>query len=354
MSQTIGRIDRTGVINFGDASVSVWEEGISGARAAGGYAGEQTWVRQFKHDVRRRMAQKLRKLGWSTEPMNYIFNGDGNLYCRKGDLRGDLTTSGRTVTLEMFQNVNAPKRPDHGGRYEYDKERLMPYRMRIEMERTRRAIRDYLLNVFTGYTFKPPAPTHGPNGLTALDYLRATTRGCWHYKEALGRRGGEEYSYNNRSADGAVVKHGERVWFADRKGRVCTGTAFYNINNMWWVVSGRYDFTNMGSFELYTKPPENIRIRRNASLRRKRLEGELGRAVQGMNFERAAQLRDILFPGAPALFNVWHDEHKLFHCSGFSGYTSDQSKAGKFTVEEVRGWEHAPNKVCAIEQRAAV
>lgn len=49
--------------------------------------------------------------------------------------------------------MNTPTRPDHGGRYESNLEACMPYVLRLEMERTRRRIRDYLCNVFSGYTF---------------------------------------------------------------------------------------------------------------------------------------------------------------------------------------------------------
>lgn len=355
MSITIGRIDRTGTVGFHDASIHIWEDGIGAARDAGGFKGAQQWERTFNYDVRRRMAQKLRKLGWSTEPMNYIFNGNGNLYCRKGHLRGDLIASGRTVKFEMFQNVNAPRRPDHGGRYEYNKEQLMPYTMRLEMERTRRAIRQYLLNVFTGYTFKASEAERGAHagGLTAVQWVEQHSRNSCHFDKNLGYASGSESTYNHVSADKARLEHGQRVWYFDRRGRIGTGIAMYNLNNMWWVVSGRYTVDNLSAYELHTKCPENPRLKRNAAQRRKRLEAEIAKAVSTMNFERAGVLRDVLFPGRPALFNVWHGEHNLFHCAGFSGYTSDQSKAGKFTAEEVRGWESAPNQVRAIQHRAA-
>lgn len=351
MTQTIGRIDRTGTISFHDASIHIWEDGISAARDAGGFKGDQEWERAFNRDVKRRMAQNLRKLGWSTEPMNYIFNGNGNLYCRKGDLRGDLIASGRTVKFEMFQNVNAPKRPDHGGRYEYDKEALMPYTMRLEMERTRRAIRQYLLNVFTGYSFKDPEVKRGAHagGLTAVQWVEQNYRGSYHFNKALGHPGGSEYTYNHVSADKVRLVHGQRVWYFDRNGRIAEGIAMYNINSMWWVVTGRYTVDNLSAHELHTKCPENFRLKRNADRRRKRLEAEMAKAVSAMQFERAGVLRDVLFPGRPELYNVWHAEHNLYHCAGFSGYTADQSKAGKFTAAEVRGWDYAPNKVRAIE-----
>lgn len=353
MTTTKGRISRDGEIRFTDAAIRISEEGIAAARAAGGWEGAQKWEREFKHDVFKRIVQSLKRIGWTVGKQHHIFIGNHSRYCTKGNLKADLRVAGRCIDLEFFQNVNAPDRPDNEGRYQYDKEKHMPFLLRIEMERARLKIRDYLCNVFTGYVFKQPDPKRGPNGLTALEYIQADVRACWHYDKSLDRRSGEESSHNNRSADKSIVKHGARVWFADSKGRICTGTAFYNINNMWWVITGRYDAHNVASFEIYTSRPENLRIKRNARQRRLRLEAELARSVKAMKFERASQLRDLLFPGDPALFNVWHDEHQLYHCAGFCGYTSDQSQAGKFTAEEVRGWDCAPNKVVTVREKEA-
>jgi hypothetical protein len=355
------RIDRTGTVNFGDASISIWEEGISAARAAGGCPAEKEWERLFKRQVFARILQTMNRLGWTctmpaVDPHNVKHYGgtvarwaaERRRFCTKGDLKADLEISGRTISLKMFQSVNAPDRPDHDGRYQSDLEGHMPYVMRLEMERTRRRIRDYLCNVFAGYLFKQPSAKRGPTGLTALEYIQADVRACWHYGKEIDRRSGEDSCGNNRSADGSIVKHGARVWFADYKGRICTGTAFYNINNMWWVITGRYDARNVASFEIYARRPDYLRVKRNAARRRKRLEAELANAVKTMKFERAAQLRDILFRGDQQLFNVWHDEHQLYHRAGFCGYTADQSQAGKFTADEVRGWDSAPNKVMSI------
>ena len=352
MTRTIGRMERAGAIHFGDASLHVWEEGISAARAAGGYQAAQAWERQFKRDVFARIVQTLNRLGWTVGESTYIFTGNNNRYCTKGDLQADLKLSGRSIQFEMFQNKNAPTRPDHGGRYESNKEACMPYVLRLEMERTRRRIRNYLLNVFTGYAFKADrsdgrSSKCGPDGLTALEWVQGCYDTSWHIKGDLTKY--KISDYNRGSADKAMLEHGQRVWFADYHGRICTGIAMYNINNMWWVATGKYGVTNKASFELYTKCPENPRIKRNAGLRRKRLESELAKAIKGMKFERAAVLRDILFPGDPNLFVVWHNEHQLYHRAGFCGYTSDRSAAGKFTADEVRGWNKAPNKVIALD-----
>lgn len=297
-----GRMDRDGTVVFHDASIHIWEEGLRAARDAGGWDGEKRWEQQFKRDVFARIVQTLNRLGWSVGPGVHIFTGNNARYCRKGDLQADLRLFGRHIELEFFQNVNAPDRPDHDGRYQRDQERHMPYLMRIEMERTRRRIRDYLCNVFTGYVFKPVA-TSRSTGAAALELIEQSYRESSHFKGDLTKYTISDY--NNRSADNGVVEHGARVWFADRKGRIVTGTAYYNINNMWWVVTGRYDHTNVASFELYMQLPDNARVKRNGPLRRRRLEAELASAIGAMKFERAELLRDLLFPDNPELFNVW-------------------------------------------------
>jgi len=301
----MAQIDRTGVVSFGDATLSVWEEGISTARANGGFKGAAEWERSFKRQVFIRIVQTLNRTGWTCvvpEEMveQYGLSFARNYrYCVKGNLKAALSVSGRCIKLEMFQNVNAPDRPDHEGRYQFDKERHMPYVLRLEMERTRRKIRAYLCNVFAGYTFKADRADGrqnkcGPGHLTNMEWLAGRYEECWHFK-------GDLTTYkisdsNRKSADGQELQHGQRVWFFDWKGRVQTGVAYYNINNMWWVLWGKYGHTNEASFKLFTAPPADVRRKQNDKLREKRLKALMDKAVADMKFERAALLRDLLYP----------------------------------------------------------
>lgn len=367
--KTTGRIAREGKIHFHDASLSVWEEGIPREWDA-----KEIWERHFKREVFARIVQCLRRLGW-TVTMPAIdahsvkhYGGkvarqsaEAKRFCQKGDLKGDLSTMGRTIDFKMFQSVNCPTRADHEGRYEWNKEACMPYLVRLEMERTRRRIRTHLCNVFTDYAFDSSrAQLHKkPLQYTALERINQRYAESCHFKGA----NWDQYktkpgmSFNLQSADRCILEHGQRVWFADHKGRMCEGTALYNINNMWWVMTGRYDFTNVANFDLYTKPPENLRTKRNAKQRSKRLQALLADAVKAMNFERAAVLRDIAFPKGEPLFVVWHDEHQCYHRTEFRGYTKSLVDAGKFTAQEVKAWNKAPNRVLpmamADEERKA-
>jgi hypothetical protein len=356
-SNGVKKIQREGKVSFGDASLTVWEESIIAARDRGGYAADEDWRREFKREVFARIIRQLKALGWAVMPNKYIFTGPDNRYCRKGELRADLKMMGRCIQFEMFQNVNAPKRPDHAGRYESDKEALMPYLMRLEMERTRRRIRNHLCIVFEGYAFAGKrqdgrSEKRGPGALTAMQYIAGCYETSWHFKGDLSKY--EIASYNSKSAEGLTVTHGARVWgFGRISGRAFTGIAYYNINNMWWVATGKYDVRNEHSGALYVTQPDNLRKKRNGDRRRRRVEEEMQKEIKAMNFERCAVLRKILFPAAEPLYMLYHTEHKAYHGPCFSGYSEDPARAGLFTYDEVKGWENKTNKIVPLEVKAA-
>lgn len=356
------QIDRTGKVTFGDASVNVREDPVRR-----GYDEWQEYERGFKRQVFKRIVQQLNRLGWSVEvPADMIEQygrsfAEGYRYCRKGNLQGRLDLSGRCIKLEMWQDVANVDHPN-GGRYDFDKEQRMPYLIRLEMERTRRRIRNYLCNVFSGYEFQTDrndgrSNKRGPDSLTAIEWVDGCYQTSWHFKGDTTNY--EIAEYNRKSGDGARLSHGQRVWFADRKGRICTGIAYYNINNMWWVVTGKFDVSNVSAHSLYSVCPENPKQKRNGGLRRKRLESELSKAVKAMDFLRAQKLKEIVFPTDEPLFMVYHKGHGCYHRSSFCGYAKDAADAGRFTWEELGRFrpkdgsmEDALSKIVSVEPEA--
>ncbi|MCC3733691.1 hypothetical protein LLS47_12210 [Rouxiella badensis] len=364
MSKAITQIDRQGTVIFGDAEIYVREEGLAGT-----WQERDAWEAEFKRVVFKRILQQLNRMGWkckvpdidAQDILSYGYkisaaSARSKRLCQKGNLHADLDISGRCIKFEMFQNLNAPDRPDHGGRYQSDKERHMPYVMRLEMERTRRHIRKYLCNVFSGYKFE--AKRHdgrsarlGVDGLTALQFIQGCYETSSHFKGDPATMSDYDREHNSQSAEGETIKHGQRVWYADYQGRICTGIAYYNINNMWWVASGRYGVSNISSFSIYTKIPENPRIKRNERQSRRRLECLLSEAVKLMDFKRAEVLKNILFKPNEPLFVLWNEEHQLYHRSGFSGYTRDTVYAGKFTQDELKRWGNdSINKIMPLQE----
>lgn len=327
------QINRTGAVNFGNGSINIWEERVD--------------EKEFKKVVFKRVIQQLNRLNWTLViPQDYI-DQYGLDFARgyrtgvKGDLKCKLDLSGRSIKLKFWQSVNTPNRSDHDGQYEPDIEAVMPYLIRLEMERTRRKIRDYLCNVFSGYEFDELAgdarsQKRGPGALTSTEWIKNAYLQSWHFKGNI-----DSYQIsegNAKSADGGIISHGQRVWYFDRKGRSCTGIAMYNINNMWWVISGRYDVGNEACFNLYLSPPSMPRVKRNDSLRKKRLNQLMNSAAKSLDFSKAQIFKDLLFPNDEAIYVVRHRDG-YYHRTSFCGYSSDISDAGKFTYEQAKHYE---------------
>ncbi len=345
------KTNRDGSVCFGDASLSVWEEGLSSRMT---YTERQLWEEKFKTEVFRRMVWMLRKLGWETQidpeqfadckkrhglkfAQRYCSN---SRLCSHGDLKGHISVSGRHIEFKTWQGVNTPTRSDHGGRYESDLEKVMPYAIRLRMERTRRKIRDYLIHLFDGYSFKdrsPKATKVGISGLTAIQSIQQSIRDSGHYRPELGHAQIHTKTYRF-SADGVELEHGKtRAYSFDYRGRPMVGTVYYSLNGNWIIHTGKHDHYYKWHNEIHVTPPSDLRIKRNKRQRRSRLEGELAKAIKAMDFMRANTLKGILFPTDDELYVVKHPDG-CYHRSNFSGYTNNVIDAGKFTMAEVRGY----------------
>lgn len=292
-----------GNIRFSDASINIQANTDHIPR---GYSKQgEEFKKNFKQDVFKRVIQQLNRLGWTCKiPKEYIEQYGVSFArsyreCQKGDLYGELEFHAYHISFQMWQDVNVPreKRSDGKGQYLFDKEKYMPYLLLLEMKRTRNRLAAYLGNV-CNFTLDSCWNYHwehiGPCGITALEKIQYDYKSCWHYKPELGYRGGSEYEYNSMSAEKQRLQHGMPVWFYDWKGRLNKGTAYYNINNMWWVISGKYGIRNICCCELYINLPINSRNKNNGSLREKTLKQKLTDAVNAQNFEHAIVLRDLI------------------------------------------------------------
>ncbi|BBB65878.1 hypothetical protein UNDYM_1625 [Undibacterium sp. YM2] len=295
------QISRAGEVVFGDASLKIWEEDIPRD-----WKPREKWERDFKRQVFARIIQTLNRLGWTcTMPEideNSVkhygakvarWSAESKRFCKKGDLKADLHISGRCIEFDMFQSINCPTRPDHEGRYESNKVACMPYLLRIEMERTRSRIRDYLCNVFTDYQFKKPDPVMGLLGVTANEFAQHERATTGHYVAELDRAH-TNMTCNVTSRDKGIITHGSSVFAIGDKGRIVTGTAYYDLNSTWQVVTGRYGFMRCQAYQIYINNPGDLRTKRNQETRLRKLQREKQKAIDEENFERAAIIRDIL------------------------------------------------------------
>lgn len=341
----MAKVTREGKIVLHDASLTIWEEGLGGSNQE-----HNAWEALFKKQVFDKMVWLLRKLGWKTEIDAEDFADTKARHglkfaqkwtsrtrlCSHGDLKGEISVSGRCIEFKMWQGVNTPTRPDHGGKYESDKEAVMPYLLRLRMERTRRRMCEYLMHVIDGYVVEdksPRATRVGPGGMTALDAVLNSMKASAHYREELGRAS-FGMDINNLSRDKQRLENGMRVYSKDWYGRMICGVAYYQLNDRWYLVTGKYDYTCVNARDVFVGNPGDLKIKRNERRRRDRLENELAKAIKTMNFKRAEVIKNVLFPPETQLYVVKHPEGK-YHRSNFSGYTNNIIDAGKFTMDEI-------------------
>ncbi|WP_353174381.1 hypothetical protein [Acinetobacter rudis] len=297
--------DYKGKIRFSDASICISAE----PDLPRGFSFERNeWEKNYKRDVFSRVIQQLNRLGWvcviPEEMVERYGAGFARSYrkCQKGDLHGELEITCTHIEFKMWQNINVPQseREDGNGKYLFNKEKHMPYLLLLEMKRTRNRIKKYVENVCS-FTFDEPwvrgrnRPKAG--GLTAIEYIEMGYRNSWHFDEKLGHNSGIECTGNSTSADKKQLRHKMPVWFYDQKGRLNKGTAYYNSNNMWWVVTGKYDFRNIYCGALYIDIPNSARFKNNQNQRTAALIKQESEAVANKDYERAIIFRNLLSQG---------------------------------------------------------
>lgn len=303
-------------IRIHDASIGIWQERSGDA--------------SFRSEVFGPLIRSLRARGWSLKDDPHV-----RLHCRsisanrrlgaRGSLRCTIEISGRVVNVE-FWSTTAPQLNGNGRRYDFDKLARMPYldRLRVELEFKRIA-------GWAGTLAPVSLLRSDESRLSPIRRIEKNYAESWHKDKVLGRPHCD-YDYNRKSGDGALLEHAQAVWLPDRKGRIIRGTAYYNINNMWWVIAGGC-LLNEGSHCLLASQPADLRRKRNECSRRTRLESELSLAVERMDFARAQLLKSVLF-GDEQTFLIYARDHDAYYRAQYSGYTKDRINAGKYTRAE--------------------
>lgn len=303
-------------IRIHDASIGIWQDDARDA--------------SFRSEIYAALIRAMRARGWSIKRDPRVhrhyrsISADRRLGAR-GTLCCGIEITGRVVKAE-FWSTTAPQSNRNGRRYDFDKMARMHHLDSLRVELEFRRITRWL------ETLAPVKLTRSAErDMPAMQVIERQYAESWHKDKVLGR---PNYSCDSQrtSKDGALLEHGQIVWLADRKGRIIRGTAYYNINNMWWVIAGGR-LLNEGSHSLYARPPADLRTKQNQRARRNRIESELSTAVARMDFPRAQLLKLILF-GNEQAFSIWARDHQAYYRSQYSGYTTDRIDAGKYTRAE--------------------
>lgn len=291
----------------------------------------------FRTQIYGGLIRQLRDRGWTVGRDPEIHRrfrtlSPSHRLAKRGDLRAEIELSGRVVKIEFWAKTWPLDNPN-GHRHDFRKRDRLSFidRLRVDLEFKR--IEAWLRGFCEVKVEDRNAEAKiGPGALTALQWIENEYAASWHRDKDLGRPKPMNHG-DDRAKDGTQIVHGATVWFADPKGRIGRGTAYYRLGGMWTVVVGRYGRNILASHEILTSLPTDLRRKRNEHARRARLERELERAIRASRFERAALLKRILF-GEDQTFMIWARDHRAYYRANYSGYASDSLSAGRYTRDE--------------------
>lgn len=281
--------------------------------------------------TRDKLIDHLRSRGFHIEndqSVDKIIRDD--FHCgNKGALEVYIHASGRCLQIDFFQNV-VRKNPN-GGRYDFERRQKMPFMIgkQYELERNKIAA------LMAGLGF-PLASKIQRQGMDEINFNRAE-------HEAFQRRARTiPEPYNSVTATKGTVHDGDTVYFRHWNKRWSAGTAYHNINNMWWVLLPCGSVTNIASFEFHHDVPAGGLKGRAFSDgdRKKKQMAAVLRAEARKDSGKIAVLRTLLTPEhSYYVISLKHtrraDAHITLWGQSDSGYQYHISAAGKYSRDEI-------------------
>lgn len=151
-------------------------------------------------------------------------------------------------SIEFYQEIN--KINKNGGKYDFNKFEMMPYLIKKQFLLEARYIKETFIQ--EGY-IDHSEPILKTSQEKVDGHLNSPDR-HWNSDNLP--------DYNALDKDKKRLANGEVKYFRDRKGVLMRGTVHHNINNMWWVILNKDNYTNLASFELFdldSKPDNRSR-----------------------------------------------------------------------------------------------
>lgn len=192
-------------------------------------------------------------------------------YGRRRDLEFVAKKYPNGFEIEFFQNV-VHENP-HGGRYDFDKLKKMPYLIRLQYTRYMRMVVDTLKSLVEVKDETKPI------GMTAEEKIVIDLSCSFHMlpdkdfdiHELDGTDPGEGYGWGGypgatKDRDGKSVKNGDIKYFRHwRNGYLMRGRVYYRANQQFWAITDEHNMELVQHANMLFDPtPEDFKQRRKA------------------------------------------------------------------------------------------
>lgn len=151
--------------------------------------------------------------------------------------------------IEFYQDINHVNK--YGGYYDFDKFDKMPYLQKLIFKNLTNKLAKFLEQNGIECGSDPILRTSEEK--IKYDFVES-----WHHDQKdmnfnLSDLDGStcEYSFNNTDRDKKTIYNGDIKYFRSWNGYLMRGKVYHNINNMWWVILNRHEYTNIADFDLF-------------------------------------------------------------------------------------------------------
>lgn len=151
--------------------------------------------------------------------------------------------------ITFYQNINHVNKC--GGYCDFDKFDKMPYLQKLIFKNTTNKIGKYLEERSISCDSDPVLKT-------SEEKVKYRFVESWHHDQKdmnfkLSDLNGTtcDQSYNNTDRDKKTIYNGDIKYFRSWNGYLMRGRVYHNINNMWWVILNKHEYTNIADFDLF-------------------------------------------------------------------------------------------------------
>ncbi len=210
------------------------------------------------HPTMIRLLEMMKKRGWDIQTDQRILEeypilADDHFEGQKDELKFKAEKYPAGFKLSFYQDINTVN--SNGGQYDFDKFEKMPYLIKLRFQVELKHIKKYLEQ--EGYY-----DGSKPSLKNSFDKVMYHIKDCCHYTQGKELPDYQVEEYNAKDKDGKILKNGQVKYFRDHKGRLQRGTIYHNINNMWWVIINKYQYTNVASFYFFDLDSKENRQRK--------------------------------------------------------------------------------------------
>lgn len=213
-----------------------------------------------------RLINFMRSRGWTIENDKETHKCIREDYWigKKKDLEFRLHRYPRGFAFDFYQNLVYENR--HGGRYDFDRYKKMPYLIKLLFLNETRHMKAFLEGLeIKNLTDRSPVDYKTAEDKIKLDYVESCHRAQKTMDEfSLSDLDGITSQHSNSTdRDKKTIYNGQIKYFRHWNGRLMRGKVYHNINNMWWVIINKKEYKNIASFDLFDPTEEDYKMRRD-------------------------------------------------------------------------------------------